>query len=165
MKDDPKFRKAIEVILEHEGGYVNDPNDPGGETNYGISKRSYPDVDIKNLTREAAMKIYYKDWWKPGRYKEIENTSVAIKMFDLAVNMGQRPAVRLLQRALHAAGKRHVTIDGLIGPQTIGATNEASGLMVLAALRAEAAHYYRRLIERNARLEKFKAGWMNRAYY
>ena len=52
------FNEIIEKVLEHEGGYVNDPHDAGGETNYGIAKRWYPNVDIKNLTKEQAKKIY-----------------------------------------------------------------------------------------------------------
>jgi len=55
-----KFDEIIEVVLEHEGGYVNDPDDPGGETNFGIAKRSHPDVDIKNLTKEGAKKSIRK---------------------------------------------------------------------------------------------------------
>ena len=52
-----KFDDIIEIVLEHEGGYVNDPKDPGGETNFGVAKRSHPDVDIKNLTKEVAKEI------------------------------------------------------------------------------------------------------------
>ena len=58
------FNKIIEKVLEHEGGYVNDPKDLGGETKYGITKRFYPDVDIKNLTKEQAKTIYHTDYWK-----------------------------------------------------------------------------------------------------
>ena len=58
-----KFDEIIEVVLEHEGGYVNDPKDPGGETNFGIAKRSHPDVDIKNLTKESAKEIYKEVYW------------------------------------------------------------------------------------------------------
>ena len=58
-----KFDDIIEIVLEHEGGYVNDPDDPGGETNFGIAKRSHPDVDIANLTKEDAKIIYYQDYW------------------------------------------------------------------------------------------------------
>ena len=58
-----KFDDIIEVVLEHEGGYVHDPKDLGGETNFGIAKRFYPDVDIKNLTKEQAKQIYKKDYW------------------------------------------------------------------------------------------------------
>ena len=60
------FDEIIEVVLEHEGGYVNDPHDAGGETNFGIAKRWYPDVDIKNLTKEQAKKIYHQDYWSPA---------------------------------------------------------------------------------------------------
>ena len=60
---DDKFEKAIKFTLKWEGGYSNDPNDPGGETNYGISKRSYPNEDIKNMTPERARKIYYENYW------------------------------------------------------------------------------------------------------
>ena len=58
-----KFDEIIEVVLEHEGGYVNDPKDPGGETNFGIAKRSHPDVDIKNLTKEGDKEIYKEVYW------------------------------------------------------------------------------------------------------
>src|SRR5690606_28008981 len=57
---DERFRRAVEVVLKHEGGYVNNPSDPGGETKYGISKRSYPELDIANLTQEDAIAIYYR---------------------------------------------------------------------------------------------------------
>ena len=61
MKDN--YLACIEVVLKSEGGYVNDPHDPGGETNFGISKRAYPSVDIKHLTKEGAIAIYKKDYW------------------------------------------------------------------------------------------------------
>ena len=61
------FSEVIEDTLSHEGGYVFDPDDLGGETNWGISKRQYPDLDIKSLTREDAIDIYYKDYWLKGK--------------------------------------------------------------------------------------------------
>jgi hypothetical protein len=72
------FEEIIEIVLEHEGGYVNDPDDAGGETKYGIAKRWYPDVDIKNLTKEQAKKIYHTDYWRigPATLKAIQNISV-----------------------------------------------------------------------------------------
>ena len=54
------FEAAVDRVLGHEGGYVNHPNDPGGETNWGISKRSYPNVDIKALTREGVLRLCYR---------------------------------------------------------------------------------------------------------
>ena len=58
-----EFKDGVIQVLNHEGGYVDDPDDNGGETNFGISKRAYPRVDIKNLTRKQAIKIYYQDYW------------------------------------------------------------------------------------------------------
>ena len=57
------FDILVKKVLKHEGGYVNDPSDPGGETKYGISKRAFPDLDIKNLTEEQAILIYYDEYW------------------------------------------------------------------------------------------------------
>ena len=74
---DERFLVAVEVVLTHEGGYTNNPADPGGETNYGISKRSYPQLDIKALTREQAVEIYRQDWWEKYRYGDIAVLSAA----------------------------------------------------------------------------------------
>ena len=60
------FDEIIDIVLEHEGGYVNDPDDPGGETNFGIAKRSHPDVDIANLTKAGAKEIYKAEYWDKG---------------------------------------------------------------------------------------------------
>ena len=164
MDMDELFLRAVEVVLEHEGGYVNDPHDPGGETKYGISKLSYPHLDIANLTREQAIEIYRRDWWDTYGYWRFASPDIAIKVFDLSVNVGPRRAHVMLQRALHAVGRRDVVVDGIIGPQTISAANAAPPDALLAALRAEAAAYYRQLIERNPTLKKYERGWMRRAY-
>src|SRR5690606_7079344 len=163
-RNDWKFVQAVGAVLAHEGGYVNDPDDPGGETKWGISRRSYPELDIANLTREDAIAIYYRDWWRRYKYDLIEDATVAAKVLDLSVNMGPSAAHKCLQRALHACGRRDVTIDGIIGPQTLGAVNSANPLMLLAALRAEAAAYYRALAQADPKRQKFLNGWLNRAY-
>lgn len=64
-QDYPEFKKSLSLVKEFEGGYVNDPDDPGGETKYGISKRAFPDEDIKNLTEERAEELYYMNYWWP----------------------------------------------------------------------------------------------------
>lgn len=81
------FEAAVETILGHEGGYANDPDDRGGETKFGISKRAYPHLDIRNLTRDAAVEIYRRDYWEalgadslPPELQEVA--------FDAAVNQG-----------------------------------------------------------------------------
>lgn len=81
------FEEAVNLVLKHEGGYVNNPADPGGETNFGISKRAYPSLDIANLTQDDAKAIYQKDYWRP--YMEQEpNQVVANCALDCAVNQG-----------------------------------------------------------------------------
>jgi len=110
------FDRAVEMVLKHEGGYVNDSRDPGGETRYGISKRAYPDVDILRLTEDEAKAIYRRDYWDKLRTDEIPE-ELAICLFDAAVNMGRDKAVRLLQRACGVAQ------DGVMGGNTIAAAN------------------------------------------
>lgn len=163
MNAEERFQQAIAIVLQHEGGYINIGADPGGETKFGISKRSYPDLDIRNLTREQAIEIYRRDWWDKLRLGEINDADLAAKVLDLSVNVGREAGVKLLQRALRAAGKQ-VTIDGIMGPETLKAANETNPQIVLAALRSEAAGYYRLLVAQNPKLRVFETGWLNRAY-
>lgn len=104
MSFDRAFDTAFDRLLGHEGGYVNHPKDPGGETNWGISKRSYPGVDIKNLTREQAAQIYLRDFWQP-----LGDAPAAVKFqaFDFAVNSGIQTAIRKLQAAIGVADDGH----------------------------------------------------------
>ena len=89
--------------------------------------------------------------------------AIAIKVFDLAVNLGDQTAVLCLQRALRACGIR-VTVDGRLGPETCGAVRRAAEAVLLAALRSEAVGEYRLRLERGASQAAFGSGWMNRAY-
>ena len=149
--------------MYHEGGYVKDLKDAGGETKYGISKRSYPHLDIKNLTRDQACKIYFCDFWMKAKCEQIDDENIATKFFDLAVNMGIPQAVKLIQRALRSAGQT-VADDGIIGPITLTAINKADPTDLLAALKSEAAGYYRLIANANPSQQKFIEGWLNRAY-
>lgn len=112
------FNDALQIILKHEGGYVNHPSDPGGETNYGISKRAYPDEDIANLTVERAGELYKRDYWDKVCGDDIPYP-VALCVFDTAVNSGVRRASRWLQEVCNS------TPDGIIGPNTVGNVNRA----------------------------------------
>lgn len=161
---DARFRQAVEVVLAHEGGYINDPNDLGGETKYGISKRSYPNVDIKSLTKEQAIEIYYRDWWARYKYGDIKDLTVATKVFDLSVNMGPRTAHRLLQKVLNWLGGANLTEDGVLGPLTISAANQAAPQKLVQALRFTAAEYYYSLAKARPTNRGFLLGWLNRAY-
>ncbi|MEN3012875.1 MAG: glycosyl hydrolase 108 family protein [Dictyoglomus thermophilum] len=84
-------------ILEVEGGYVNDPRDKGGETKFGISKRSYPNLDIKNLTIEKAMEIYKKNYWDALSLNKYP-FSIAFILFDTAIHCGKDTAIALMKR-------------------------------------------------------------------
>lgn len=110
------FNDALKTVLSWEGGYVNDPHDPGGETKYGISKKAYPNIDIKNLTLEEAAEIYKIDYWDKCRCGDLPYP-IGTLVFDTAVNMGVHTAITLLQ----SAGE--VVSDGVIGRQTISAVN------------------------------------------
>ena len=156
------FLKAAETLLAHEGGYCDAAADPGGETKYGISARQYPHLDIKSLTRAQAIAIYYRDWWRRFRFSELPAAAGA-KLFDLAVNMGPENAVRCLQRALRACGRR-LADDGVLGAATIAAAMAADEPALTAALRSEAAAHYRLLAALDKSREEFLAGWLNRAY-
>lgn len=103
------FDGAFDRLMGNEGGYVNDPADPGGETNWGISKRAYPDVDIKNLTRDGAKAIYLADFWNHVGAEGLPD-GVVFQLFDFAVNSGIQTAIRHFQDAIDVAE------DGNFGP-------------------------------------------------
>jgi len=150
------FDDIIKVVLKHEGGYVNDPVDPGGETNFGIAKRSHPDVDIKNLTEEGAKEIYYQDYWMKNRVPQLPDELKHI-YFDMCINQGRGRAVKILQQAANAKGA-NLKVDGGLGPKTIGALNGVE----LQRVRAYRIKYYADLVTRKPDLEKFYFGWFRR---
>lgn len=112
------FDDAFELIIGHEGGYSNDSRDNGGETNWGISQKAYPNLHIPSLTKDQAKHIYKSDYWDaikgdylPGR--------LATLVFDCAVNQGVGAATKMMQKSLG------VNADGVIGPKTLSAAQSA----------------------------------------
>lgn len=118
------FDACMAEIFTHEGGYVNHPSDPGGETNMGISRRSYPQEDIKGMTRFRASQIYRRDFWNPVKGDDLP-AGLDLVAFDPAVNSGVSRGARWLQQALG------VTADGKIGPQTLAAARAANAEAVI----------------------------------
>ena len=112
MKDN--FNACMAEVFRHEGGYANDPQDPGGETNMGISRRSYPKEDIRGMTRERAAAIYRRDFWNRVRGDDLPD-GLDMVAFDAAVNSGPSRGAKWLQQGVG------VTADGKIGPATIAA--------------------------------------------
>lgn len=157
------FLEAVTHTLAHEGGYVDHPDDPGGKTKYGISKRQYPDLNIRCLTREQATHIYFEDFWSRYDYGRLNDGELAAKVFDLGVNMSPKRAHRLLQFACRA-NHRPLVEDGILGPKTASTVNDLPPLAVLTSLRSESAGYYRRLAASRPQMRTFLRGWLRRAY-
>lgn len=99
----PGFARAMVFVARWEGGYVNDPNDPGGETKYGISKRSYPQLDIANLTEAEAKAIYERDYWQASGADGLP-WPLSLVVFDSAVNAGVAKARGWLQTSAGSVG-------------------------------------------------------------
>lgn len=157
------FTDQIPKTLAFEGGYSDDPVDPGGETNYGISRAAYPDVDIANLTEADAIAIYHRDYWLAPRIDQLPD-SIAGKVFDMAVNMGPATAIRLWQQTLNDLGVQPLLVeDGRIGPATVAASGQALPGDVLAKYRLALVGHYMAIIRRNPTMAKYQRGWLRRA--
>jgi lysozyme family protein len=146
-----RFDIYIERVLSHEAGYVNHPNDPGGETKWGISKRSYPHLNIKDLTRAQAIEIYRKDFWMP-LFDAYLHTAVAYQVLDSAVNHGMGNTRRFLQRAVDVAD------DGILGKITLAALRSADVNDLLMNFLAERIEFMTKL----STWISFGKGWMRR---
>lgn len=146
------FDQAFDRLIGNEGGYCDVKGDPGGETNWGISKRSYPGLDIADLTREDARAIYKRDFWDRGQMDQYD-PAIAFQVFDAAVNHGMGTALRLLQRAAGVAD------DGYIGPVTVAAVKAKSVTDMLMLFIAYRIRYWTKL----STWPTFGKGWANRA--
>ena len=115
------YKKCLETILHHEGGYVNHPKDPGGETNLGVTKRVYEEFggtkDMKDLTREDVEPIYKKNYWDRLKGDQLP-AGLDLCVFDFGVNAGTGRAAKFLQKMIGT------TPDGGIGPMTLKSVNE-----------------------------------------
>jgi lysozyme family protein len=145
------FDDFIGRVLSSEGGYVNDLQDPGGETKFGISKRSYPHIDIRNLSRESAVAIYRHDFWDRVQGDKLPR-AFAFQALDAAVNHGIGNAVRWMQRAAGVAD------DGVVGPLTLAAVGRADPADLVLLFNAERLAFYTKL----STFDVFGRGWINR---
>lgn len=128
------FDSAFQVLLKHEGGYVHHPSDPGGSTNMGITEAVARRVGYKgamqDLPVDLAKRIYLEEYWKPVRAEELP-PAVRYAVFDAAVNSGVRQSILWLQRALGVAD------DGVLGPRTLAAVNQANPEVLRARIIAQ----------------------------
>jgi lysozyme family protein len=145
------FDAAVKLILRLEGGYANDPHDPGGETNFGISKRSYPTLDIKALTEQNAVAIYKSDFWDAYACDRLP-APVALAFFDACINQGPHAATVDLQTA---AGTMR---DGIIGTATARAVAAADPQRLLVAFLVARALRYKD----NLHIARYADNWAHR---
>ena len=152
--------QIIKEVLRREGGskLTKDPDDPGGTTKYGISKRANPDVDVENLTEDEAVVIYLDKYWKPSKASYLPE-SLQDMYFDMVVNFGQSRAVKILQEACNHKNKdKKLIIDGKIGPNTL----KASKFLEKDRLLAFRIFHYARICMKNNKLMKYYYGWVRR---
>ena len=158
-----KFSEALEVILHHEGGYVNHPKDPGGMTNMGVTKRVYEEHvgygvsehTMQNLTKEDVEPIYKKNYWDRVKGDDLPE-GLDLCIFDFAVNAGPGRAAKFIQRLVNT------TVDGGIGPNTLKCINDhvkQYGVSTtIDQYQSERQNYYERL----STFETFGRGWTRR---
>jgi len=154
-----KFSEALEIILHHEGGYVNHPKDPGGETNLGVTKRVYEDFggekEMKDLTKADVEPIYKKNYWDRVKGDDLPE-GLDLCIFDFAVNAGPGRAAKFIQRLVKT------TVDGGIGPNTLKCINdhvEHYGVSTtIDQYQSERQNYYESL----SNFETFGRGWTRR---
>jgi lysozyme family protein len=149
------FDTAFERLIGHEGGYVNHPDDPGGETNWGITKRTAGEFgyvgQMRDLTRAQAKEIYRVAYWGRAKADQYDG-AIGFQLFDAAVNHGIGQAIRFLQRAVGVAD------DGVVGPITLSAVRAMSVTDVLARFNAERLNFYTLL----STWPTFGKGWARR---
>lgn len=136
-------------------GYVNIPQDRGGETKYGIAQRANPEVNVRFLNLEGAIDVYERKYWRPS-YSDRLHPVLAEVHFDAAVNHGVGRAARFLQRA---AG---VTEDGVIGRMTLAAINARGPEQMIRRLHEIRSGFYRSIVANDSTQARFLNGWMNR---
>lgn len=158
------FERAMTFVLRHEGGYVHDPDDPGGETNQGITRRVYDTYrlaqglvtrSVRLINPEEVREIYRVRYWLPSHCEGM-TWPLSASVFDAAVNTGVRQGRKLLQRALGVAD------DGQWGPQTAAAVQSASPKETALRMCRERIEFYHRLAEERPALSKFLRGWIHR---
>jgi lysozyme family protein len=149
---DARFQYCIPILLNDEGGYVNNPQDPGGETKYGISKRSFPNLDIANLTPAQAESIYYNNYWLPIGGGQIP-AHLDLWLFTASVMSGPTEAIKLLQQLVGSAQ------DGQFGPHTLAAVQQFPAARYHEYLTMFTMHLYSL-----GTFGTFGKGWLNRLF-
>lgn len=169
---DPKhfFIRALEHTLKNEGGYNNDPADPGHATNLGITKETLESFrkapvsveDVQSLTKDQALLIYFALYWQPMSCDKIMQYPIAAAIFDMGVLFGTKTAQINAQRALNICGYSDLAADGSIGPLSLAALNEINPQVYLPMYRSLMMKRVTEVIAAHPLEGKFKQGWEHR---
>lgn len=154
---------AFETGGDKSGGYTNDPHDSGGETKWGISKRAHPELNIKALTFNDALRIYEKQYYDVD-YDAITSDRIAFKLWDMGVVMGRATAVKLAQKAVQDCGKL-IRVDGNCGPITVAAINSIDENLFYTHFIARLEKHFRFIAFIKPKNKRFLNGWLNRLAY
>ena len=178
-EDESLYDQAFDVLMENEGGYVNHPADPGGETKYGICKKYNPDIDVKSITLDFAKDYYYQKFWLP-MYERIKDRRIAIKLFDISVHVGKSRLRELINETLRDAvcypdpqlvAELDTAIDAYKNNDdlaywedyVVDKINSTDSDLFLNMFRNELINYYCDRIYDNNKLHVFRLGWIRRA--
>jgi lysozyme family protein len=153
------FDQALRLVLQHEGGFVNDPRDPGGMTNLGVTKAVWErwtdkvatEEEMRSLTPEKVAPLYKTQYWDVIHGDELPD-GVDYCVFDAAVNMGTGTAAKLLQQVAN------VQIDGKIGPHTLTAVHQMDDRLLIEAFCDARERRYKMLDG----FKTFGNGWLRR---
>ncbi len=176
LTSEQRFKYAFDALLSHEGGYSNQVLDDGGPTKFGITQRELTRVisrldlpsDVANLSLKNAETYYKIEWWNKYNFQAINSLAIATKVFDMAVNMGEYQATKLIQSACNWIGF-DLEQDGIMGPKTLAVLNEIAyhkeEKEFFDQVICDQIHFYRHLVDRNPKLTIFLKDWLNRASY
>ena len=153
------FERSLALVLQHEGGYVNHPSDPGGRTNLGVTQRVWEqyvghpvdEAEMRSLTKEMVSPLYRKEYWDAVHGDKLP-CGADYLAFDFAVNAGSFRCVKTIQRALN------ITADGVIGPVTVKAIQDTNAEDFINNFSAAKESFYRGLTT----FPTFGKGWLNR---
>lgn len=176
---DSKAIKLIDMILKHEGGFVNDPDDRGGFTYRGITRKNFPkwegweivdaNLPLKNgeiledeTLEEYVRQFYYDNFYKPLKIDDISNLLISGHLLCHGVNAGIKNSVKILQKAINKICKVSIAIDGIIGNITLSYANGDKQNDIVQELIKKRKEYYNNLAKRNPSQQKFLKGWINR---
>lgn len=165
--------EMLDTILIHEGGFVDDPDDRGGATNYGVTQQTYSNwlgrpasvQDVKDITKDVAKKIYLSNYYFDPHIDQLPE-SIQLFVFDCAVNHGPSRAIKFIQQVCNNLAHTPLEVDGLCGPNTCRAAEAClikQGSAINTMLVDERIRFYAHIVANDASQQKFLKGWLNRA--